>query len=138
MLRLSHGFRHQACDCILIFQKYYYRHLRRTRPDLYERVASTVGSGASTPTATNARAQEHENTPLLSAFSAHAPSEKALSPALQRAKDVVEYTIGFVLVVGVGVVAWFAGKGLDEQGRFEEVWETKAQIVGWISAFLYR
>ncbi|GAA5906589.1 PQ-loop repeat-containing protein [Sporobolomyces salmoneus] len=120
-----------ACDCILIFQKYYYRHLRRTHPELYERLST---SGTSTPTP---RAQDAENTPLLSAFSAHSPSEKALSPSLQRAKDLLEYTIGFVLVVGVGIVAWFAGKGLGKEGRIPEVWETKAQIVGWISAFLY-
>lgn len=120
-----------ACDCILIFQKYYYRHLRRTHPELY---APAPSSGTSTP-ALNPR--DNENTPLLSAFSAHSPSEKALSPALQRAKDLLEYTLGFVLVVGVGIIAWFAGKGIGKSGRIEEVWDTGAQIVGWISAFLY-
>ncbi|GAA5956179.1 hypothetical protein JCM3765_005482 [Sporobolomyces pararoseus] len=120
-----------ACDCILIFQKYYYRHLRRTHPELYERA---ISSGSSTPAL---NPHDSENTPLLSAFSAHSPSEKALSPALQRAKDLLEYTIGFVLVVGVGIVAWFAGKGIGKSGRVEEVWDTGAQIVGWISAFLY-
>lgn len=50
----------------------------------------------------------------------------------------MEYTLGFVLVVGVGIAAWFAGKGVGKEGRIEEVWDTKAQIVGWISAFLYR
>lgn len=42
------------------------------------------------------------------------------------------------MVVGVGIAAWFAGKGVGKEGRIEEVWDTKAQIVGWISAFLYR
>ncbi|GAA5934316.1 PQ-loop repeat-containing protein [Sporobolomyces koalae] len=132
-----------ACDCILIFQKYYYRHLRRTHPELYEQPAA---SGSTSPTTTASRRPEgttyepagnSENTPLLSAFSAHAPSEKALSPALQRAKDLLEYTIGFVLVVGVGIIAWFAGKHVGKDGRTEEVWDTSAQVVGWISAFLY-
>ncbi|GAA5879023.1 hypothetical protein JCM16303_001271 [Sporobolomyces ruberrimus] len=122
-----------ACDCILIFQKYYYRRLRKTHPELYAPLTPSVPSTPTHPHPTH----ENENTPLLSAFSAHSPSEKALSPALQRAKDLLEYTLGFVLVVGVGIAAWFAGKGVGKEGRIEEVWDTKAQIVGWISAFLY-
>jgi len=46
--------------------------------------------------------------------------------------------LGFVLVCVVGVVAWFVGKGVGKEGRVVEVWDTSAQIVGWISAFLYR
>ncbi|GAA6023754.1 hypothetical protein JCM11491_006033 [Sporobolomyces phaffii] len=125
-----------VCDCILIFQKYYYRHLRRTHPELYAPLAS---SGTSTPTTGAATQHRHdtENTPLLSAFSAHSPSEKALSPALQRAKDLLEYTLGFALVIGVGIAAWFASRGVGDEGRVPEVWDTKAQVSGWISAFLY-
>lgn len=46
--------------------------------------------------------------------------------------------MGFVLVCVVGIVAWFVGKGVGKEGRVVEVWDTSAQVVGWISAFLYR
>jgi len=46
--------------------------------------------------------------------------------------------LGFVLVCVVGIVAWFVGKGVGKEGRVVEVWDTSAQVVGWISAFLYR
>ncbi|GAA6063217.1 hypothetical protein JCM10212_002439 [Sporobolomyces blumeae] len=132
-----------ACDCILIFQKFYYHRQRVLHPERYApipildddaaaAVAPTIGSdGRPVP------APLSENTPLLSAFSAHSPSEKALSPALQRAKDIMEYTIGFVLVAVVGIVAWFASNGVGKHGRVVEVWDTSAQVVGWVSAFLY-
>ncbi|GAA5903251.1 hypothetical protein JCM6882_008118 [Rhodosporidiobolus microsporus] len=125
-----------ACDVILIFQVFYYRHKRRTHPELYEPVPppsdglAPNGNGAPiTPTS--------EQTPLLSSFSAHAPSSPPLTPALQRAKDILSYTGGFILVIVVGVIAWFASKGRGKHGRVEEVWDTSAQIVGWMSAFLY-
>ncbi|GAA5849779.1 hypothetical protein JCM5353_005540 [Sporobolomyces roseus] len=122
-----------ACDCILIFQKYYYHSLRLRHPELYGGPHPSSQNSTSPPLPTPLS----ENTPLLSAFSAHSPSEKAFSPAIQRAKDILEYTLGFVLVCVVGVVAWFVGKGVGKEGRIVEVWDTSAQIVGWISAFLY-
>lgn len=49
----------------------------------------------------------------------------------------MSYAGGFVLVLVVGVIAWFASKHAGRGGRKEEVWDTSAQVVGWISAFLY-
>ncbi|GAA5844793.1 hypothetical protein JCM11251_002279 [Rhodosporidiobolus azoricus] len=126
------------CDVILIFQVFYYRHKRRTHPELYEAVPTINGDSLGpnsngAPLATPAS----EQTPLLSSFSAHAPTSPPLSPALQRAKDILSYTGGFILVLVVGVIAWFASKGRGKDGRVQEVWDTSAQIVGWISAFLY-
>lgn len=40
------------------------------------------------------------------------------------------------MVAGVGIVAWRLSRDVPE-GRKQEVWDTKAQVVGWMSAFLY-
>ncbi|GAA5905311.1 hypothetical protein JCM5296_001438 [Sporobolomyces johnsonii] len=125
-----------ACDVILISQKYYYHHQRELHPERYVPIP-IIDEPPSLATSAPLATPLSENTPLLSAFSAHAPTEQAFSPALQRAKDVFEYTAGFVLVAVVGVVAWFASKDAGRNGRREEVWDTRAQVVGWLSAFLY-
>lgn len=113
-----------------------YRRKRRQHPELYEALATSDGLAAPEPN--GAASIASEQTPLLSSFSAHAPLEAALSPALQRTKDVLSYAGGFVLIVVVGVVAWFVNAKAARKGRVEEVWDTSAQVVGWISAFLYR
>ncbi|BGP18298.1 Putative vacuolar membrane transporter for cationic amino acids [Rhodosporidiobolus nylandii] len=112
------------CDVILIFQ-------RRLHPEVY------APSSAAEPSSLEPTTPISEQTPLLSSFSAHAPSQPALSPALQRAKDILSYAGGFILVLLVGVIAWFASKDAGKDGRREEVWDTSAQVVGWVSAFLY-
>ncbi|GAA6033807.1 hypothetical protein JCM8097_000351 [Rhodosporidiobolus ruineniae] len=124
------------CDIILISQVFYYRRKRRVHPELYE-PAPAASDGLSSSTAGAGAGAPSEQTPLLSSFSAHAPNTPPLSPALQRAKDILSYTGGFVLVLVVGVIAWFASKDAGKEGRKEEVWDTSAQVVGWVSAFLY-
>ncbi|GAA5918716.1 hypothetical protein JCM1841_006257 [Sporobolomyces salmonicolor] len=126
-----------ACDVILISQKYYYHHQRELHPERYVPIPIIDEPPSLAASAPPLATPLSENTPLLSAFSAHAPTEQAFSPALQRAKDVLEYTAGFVLVAVVGVVAWFASRDVGRDGRREEVWDTRAQVVGWVSAFLY-
>ncbi|BGP41912.1 Putative vacuolar membrane transporter for cationic amino acids [Rhodotorula kratochvilovae] len=123
-----------GCDIILIFQVFYYRRKRRLHPELYERLAESDGLA---PTEAHHAPLAPEQTPLLSSFSAHAPTEAAMSPALQRTKDILSYAGGFVLIVVVGIVAWFANAHAGRRGRVEEVWDTSAQVVGWVSAFLY-
>ncbi|GAA5944548.1 hypothetical protein JCM3775_003291 [Rhodotorula graminis] len=123
------------CDVILIFQVFYYRRKRRLHPELYESLATS--DGLAPPEANGAPSIASEQTPLMSSFSAHAPLEAALSPALQHTKDVLSYAGGFVLILVVGVVAWFVNAKAARKGRVEEVWDTSAQVVGWISAFLY-
>ncbi|GAA5993284.1 hypothetical protein JCM11641_001118 [Rhodosporidiobolus odoratus] len=119
------------CDVILIFQVFYYRRKRRVHPELYA-APLPPSDGLEVPTTPLS-----EQTPLLSSFSAHAPTSPPLSPSLQKAKDLLSYTGGFVLVLLVGVVAWFVSKSQEGTGRKEEVWDTSAQVVGWVSAFLY-
>jgi hypothetical protein len=130
------------CDCILLFQVFYYRRKRCLHPELYQGhvpIATAAEDGVAPPAAPPfVPVPPMEQTPLLSAFSASGPSEEPLSPALQRTKDVISYAGGFVLIVVVGLIAYAAGKKSAKNGRTEEVWDTSAQVVGWISAFLYR
>lgn len=130
------------CDCILLFQVFYYRRKRRLHPELYQGhvgIATAAEDGVAPPSAPPfVPVPPMEQTPLLSAFSASGPSDEPLSPALQRTKDVISYAGGFVLIIVVGLIAYAAGKKSAKNGRTEEVWDTSAQIVGWISAFLYR
>ncbi|KAG0663876.1 hypothetical protein C6P46_002102 [Rhodotorula mucilaginosa] len=129
------------CDCILLFQVFYYRRKRCLHPELYQGhvpIATAAEDGVAPPAAPPfVPVPPMEQTPLLSAFSASGPSEEPLSPALQRTKDVISYAGGFVLIVVVGLIAYAAGKKSAKNGRTEEVWDTSAQVVGWISAFLY-
>ncbi|GAA5879002.1 hypothetical protein JCM3774_004464 [Rhodotorula dairenensis] len=130
------------CDCILLFQVFYYRRKRRLHPELYQgsapAAAVSEGDDLAAPSAPPfVPAVQSEQTPLLSAFSASGPSDEPLSPALQRTKNVISYAGGFILIIVVGLIAYAAGKKSAKNGRTEEVWDTSAQIVGWISAFLY-
>lgn len=122
---------------------FYYRRKRRLHPELYQGPAAAAADldtdGLGAPSAPPFVPAVHsEQTPLLSAFSASGPSEEPLSPALQRTKNVISYAGGFILILVVGLIAYAAGKKSAKNGRTEEVWDTSAQIVGWISAFLYR
>ncbi|GAA6004181.1 hypothetical protein JCM10207_002469 [Rhodosporidiobolus poonsookiae] len=122
-----------ACDLILLGQKAYYQRKRRLHPELY----APPPSDPLSPIAAAPGSSTSEQTPLLSSFSAHAPSAPPLSPALQRAKDLLSYAGGFVLVLVVGGIAYAASEGMDKKGRAVEEWDTTAQVFGWISAFLY-
>ncbi|KAL7339412.1 hypothetical protein BJY59DRAFT_760747 [Rhodotorula toruloides] len=130
----SHSY-YTVCDVILIFQVFYYRRKRRLHPELYEPLATSDGLNGNGVAALPTPASEQ--TPLLSAFSAHAPTEPAFPPAVQRARDLLFYGAGIAIIVSAGVIAWFAGKNKNKEGRVVEEWDTSAQIVGWVSAFLY-
>lgn len=131
----------QRADCMSSYDPTDYRRKRRLHPELYQPVA--LSDGLAPPelngsTSAPAPAVASEQSPLLSSFSAHAPADAPLSPALQRARNILSYAGGFVLIVVVGIVAWFVNAKAAQKGRVEEVWDTTAQVVGWISAFLYR
>ncbi|KDE05492.1 hypothetical protein MVLG_04180 [Microbotryum lychnidis-dioicae p1A1 Lamole] len=118
---------YSLCDIVLIFQVFYYRRKRALYPELFSTEATSAGTIPSTA---------HETDPLLSSFSAHAPNEPEPDLKMRRIKDIVSYVGGFVVVLGVGIVAWRLSRDVP-QGRKPEVWDTKAQVVGWASAFLY-
>ncbi|KAK4049795.1 putative vacuolar membrane transporter for cationic amino acids [Microbotryomycetes sp. JL201] len=131
------AFYYTACDVILIFQVFYYRRKRALYPHLYSSLASddpastapVLANGHIAPPAT-----EHD--PLLSAYSAHGPSEHEFDPKVRRWRNVLSYVGGLLFVVAIGLAAWWMSTDVP-LGRKREVWDTKAQVVGWISAFLY-
>lgn len=113
-------------DIVWSCQVYYYRWKRSKYPELYAPMAADVAS-----------AVPSEHDPLLSAFSAHRPSSPEPSDEIKKWRDTVSYLGGLVIVSAVGIVAWRLSRDAPV-GRRREVWDTKAQVVGWISAFLYR
>lgn len=116
---------YSMCDIILIFQVFYYRRKRRLYPDLF----------ASRPAV--------ETDPLLADGAQNGGSESKQSTVATRNKHLVQFFAAVFLVILVGVVAYFVSwhatsdSGSDGHKRVRETWDTKAQVVGWISAFLY-
>ncbi|KAM0790300.1 hypothetical protein ACM66B_005601 [Microbotryomycetes sp. NB124-2] len=124
-----------ACDVILIFQVFYYRRKRALYPHLYSSLPSDdPASSASLSNGHSVAPTEHD--PLLSAYSAHGPSEQDFDPQVKKFRNVLSYVGGLLFVVAIGFAAWWMSTDVPE-GRRKEVWDTKAQVVGWISAFLY-
>ncbi|KAK7681553.1 hypothetical protein QCA50_015285 [Cerrena zonata] len=114
-----------VCDCILLFQIYYYRRKRSRKSTLPPLV-----SGVSVPPA-----QVSEETPLLN--SNGSPTHRARGPmGLQFAK----YAGVVFFICMTGVVAWFVDERIHRdapRSNPEEVIEWKGQVLGWFSAFLF-
>ena len=116
-----------ACDIILLFQVFYYRRRSRTLTFIHAPLTST-----------DPESNVDESTPL---FNAHKVQTFRFSP-LQRTLLGYGFGILFVLIVGlVGYVvsdrkSWHHGGG-GRIGLPEEIWNDRAQIIGWISALLY-
>ncbi|KAI5479443.1 hypothetical protein MNV49_003587 [Pseudohyphozyma bogoriensis] len=109
------------CDTLLIGQVYYYRRKRALYPERFPPTSAT------------------ETDPLLSSFSATGPgasSEGVMSKKAKKVRDIVGYVGAITLVAFVAGMAWRLSKD-GPMGRKLEVWDTKAQILGWISAVLY-
>lgn len=98
--------------------------MRSAHPDRY-----------ATP-ATDSLAAPTEADPLLSSFSSHGPNQPALTKRQRVTRDALSYGGAVLFAVTVGIVAWRGSVGVNP-GRRLEVWNTKAQVVGWISAALY-
>jgi solute carrier family 66 (lysosomal lysine-arginine transporter), member 1 len=104
------------CDLALIGQIHYYRFLRKTYPDRFISVAP------------------NEESPLIPRYE--------IKKWYQRDgfKSFLEWfaSIAFVVIVGVGAWQFNRGNGNEvPTGPEEEKWDLKAQIFGWMSAFLY-
>lgn len=84
-----------------------------------------------------------ETDPLLADGAQNGGSESKQSTVATRNKHLVQFFAAVFLVILVGVVAYFVSwhatsdSGSDGHKRVRETWDTKAQVVGWISAFLY-
>jgi len=101
------------CDCIMLFQVYYYRYRRRTSPEVFA----------------------HETTPLLST----SEPKPQVSSSLDW-QSIIIYLAALSVIVLFGVFGWVIN---DPHRRHStpkavpEQWDDKAQIVGWVSAILY-
>ncbi|KAH8923005.1 PQ-loop-domain-containing protein [Atractiella rhizophila] len=109
---------YSTCDIILLYQVYYYRWLRRTYPERFSKISPLSETSLLLPpsSATTKPGGPHLLTPLM--------------------RQILEFAAATAFVLVVGVLAWwFSGSATDELA--EEVWDLKAQIFGWLSAFLY-
>jgi hypothetical protein len=115
---------------VLLGQVFWYRRRRRLHPELY--VASDAAPRASS-------AWDDESAPLLA--NGKAASRTALWKRIAR--HAAPYLAGCAFIVSFGFLAWFATtRRQDRLHRHpqipQEEWDTSAQVVGWISAALYR
>jgi PQ loop repeat len=108
----------RSVDIVLIFQFFYYARQRRLYPARYPPLRAS-----SDPTEADA---------LLS----NKPHRETTRRRwLQRLSTPI---LSLVFVVAVGSAAWtLSGDGRDNR-RGGEVWDMRAQVAGWTSAFLYR
>ena len=76
---------------------------------------------------------ENENTPLL------APKDANLSAAHGRYTKLIAYLASLGFVVGVGIIDWVVEQDMRGIAQNEEdIIEWKSQLMGWLSAVLYR
>ena len=116
-----------VCDCILLFQIYYYRWKRSRKSAL----PPLVPGASSVPPA-----QVSEETPLLNSNAA-TPQQPRGPMGLQFAK----YAGAIFFVCITGIAAWFVDERIHRnapRSNPDEVIEWKGQVLGWISAFLFR
>jgi len=119
------------CECTLLGQVYWYRYRRRLHPHLYTPLSPI-----------------DESAPLLPDVEIESVKRRRLS---ETQRNVLGYGFGIIVILLVGVMGWKIsgqggklkhGKGSPGQGRVggglpEEVWDSSAQVVGWLSALLY-
>lgn len=108
---------------ILIFQVFYYRQKRASKPHLYEPRSPSLAPVAL------------ESDPLL--VSSNEAAE-ALQLKRQQWRDLLAYAACVTAVVAVAGAAWVISGRQGSVPREREEWNTGAQVVGWMSAFLYR
>jgi hypothetical protein len=113
------------CDVILLFQIYYYRW---QNPEVRNQLGTSyAGAGSS-----------DENAPLLD----HGPPVAFVQRPPSAVRQILKLISLLVLVLFLGAFAWFVDDRFINGGSHHEerpeVIELKSQIVGWISATLYR
>jgi solute carrier family 66 (lysosomal lysine-arginine transporter), member 1 len=112
---------YSACDIVLLWQIYYYRW------------KGTARSDASNPSAVST----NEESPLLPPEHAHEGRNSPSSVFRESAK----YGGAILFVYAAGVAAWWVSEHLNagkDRSKPEEVLEWRSQVMGWISAVLYR
>lgn len=132
------------CDILLLCLIFYYRWLRRTYPERFDKSASRIRieeqeASERTPllTASNAGKlprlkdeddEDDEEKPLLARVAKYAKTHKVM---------LVAYTSSFLFLLTIGIVAWFTTEHHSTEPVLEEEWSTVAQAIGWTSAALY-
>ena len=122
---------YSACDATLLAQIYYYRwkRARRGAPLLVAedpRMSALYGDEAS---------------PLLPGDGREGEQEASGARSSSLWRDALKFAAALAFVFGVGVVAWAVDKHLHRgrpRSKPEEVVEWRSQILGWISAALFR
>lgn len=120
--------KYAACDIILLGQIYYYRSLRRSQDLAPSPLIPESGVTARIPS---------EEMPLISERSANENEKAGRSITAQ----CLLYASALVFVLGTGVAAWAIDEHLHNDQTREppaEIIEWRSQLLGWISAVLYR
>lgn len=119
-----------ACDCTLLSQIYYYRWKRSRKP-----AVPPLVPGGAVP-----QGEVSEETPLIAAIAA----DVSAHPHPHRGPMVVEfakYAGAVIFVLTTGLVAWAVDEHINggtPRHIPEEAIEWKGQLLGWISAVLFR
>ncbi|KAI0632050.1 PQ loop repeat-domain-containing protein [Trametes polyzona] len=118
------GTYYSVCDIILLVQIYYYRWKRERNTRLLLSEESGVA------------ALYDEASPLLPGGErAEVPARKSMS------KDSLKFISALLFVFTVGVAAWAVDRHIHRdspRSKPEEVIEWRSQVLGWISAALFR
>lgn len=116
-----------VCDIVLLLQIYYYRWT-----SVRQLTAPPLVAGTGTPTALPS-----EETPLIR--DTQGPEDRKASHTTLRQFAIYGGALAFVL--GTGAIAWAVDEHIHRGQRRappKEVFEWKSQVLGWISAVLYR
>lgn len=123
VLSLSLSFLYALTFSLSFYLVFYYRRKRALYPELF--LPSTPS--LSIPIETD---------PLLSAFSASPSPSHPYSKQVKKYRDILSLLGAVIGIVLLGTLAWKFSANTPTEAR-REVWDTKAQVVGWMSAFLY-
>ena len=121
---------YSACDIILLIQIYYYRWIRPHEPSASSITPEAEVSGRIAITS--------EETPLIAERRDQTVSEKLERSILGQC---LVYGGALLFVLGTGVAAWAVDEYLHRERPRQppkEVFEWRSQVLGWISAVMYR
>lgn len=118
---------YSLCDVILLFQIYYYRH---------KYPGGVPRPLRNTPVAI-VQNENGEDQPLLGGSEGHEKERRE-----NWAGAILKYFSALAFVCAVGALAWYmtegADGGLEDDMKDKDVIEWRSQVIGWLSAVLYR
>lgn len=116
----------------MLYLIYYYRHKRRTHPELFDKGTGSRIVEASERTAllSNRYSEDDDDEDRSLVY-------KARACIRHNWISIMAYTLAAIFIVTTGVVSWISTGKHQNLPREDEAWNTPGQAVGWISAFLY-